>query len=167
MEALPQFQWGSKLGISVALFLACGGFFVFISCLGALVPFNRLPDPDRIFLMSDRVDVLYYGKPPRELMAQEPALRTLRDQSILALAGFMCAIGVLTIGLAWFGLKSGQPWALWTLAVAGTVVVPFWILLFVPYLRIGAPIWLGHPPFMSVPLLLLVPAVILGYLGTQ
>lgn len=170
MESLENFQWGSMLGVSVMLFLLYGGLYVFVSFLAVVVTLEKVAqmmDTDRILYMSDKADVVYYGEAPRDLLAREPAVRKLRDTMFLALAALMCSAGLLVMAIAWFALRRGEMWALVALAVAGFAVVPFYGLMFAPYIRIGAPLVFSIPPYITVPGFLLIPAVVLGWLGLR
>jgi hypothetical protein len=65
-------------------------------------------------------------------------------------------------------LRAGERWALVALTLAGVAVLPFWMLIFRPYVAAGAPLALGDvPPFMWVPAALLIPAAVLGWIGVR
>jgi hypothetical protein len=78
------------------------------------------------------------------------------------------AAGILVVAMAVFALRDGERWALVSLALAGVAVLPFWVLVFRPYVAAGAALSLADlPPFMWVPAALLVPASLLGWIGTR
>lgn len=158
------FRWLSPLGLSVALFLLYGGFYVFI---GALTP--ALSDTEmgrQIGIISARTDRILFGDSPENLLRNDPALARARTIIFNMLGGVLVAAGILVMAVAWFGLRQGQAWALWTLCLAGVVVVPFWWLVFQPYFQAGAPLSFSDiPPFMKVPGVLLIPAFVSGWIG--
>lgn len=84
------------------------------------------------------------------------------------LGGMLVAAGLLVMAAAWFGLRQGQTWTLGTLGIAGVVVLPFWWLVFQPYLQAGAPLTFADiPPFIKIPGVLLVPALVSGWIGLR
>ena len=86
----------------------------------------------------------------------------------MMLAGMLVFSGCIEIGIAWFGLRSGQTWALLTLAIAGIAQIPFWYFVFKPYLNASIHLGLSDiPPFIWIPGVLLLPAIILGWIGLK
>ncbi len=61
------------------------------------------------------------GGTPEQIQAFSPRLFDYISHIQLAASGFMIAFGFMVVGLAWFGIRSGQQWALWT-AVGGHLV---------------------------------------------
>ena len=41
----------------------------------------------------------------------------------VALGGLIIALGVAVIALAWFGIRTGQKWALWTALIAPVIAL--------------------------------------------
>lgn len=170
------FIWASPLGISAALFLLSGALYLFAGVASGLVIsgalarafgpdvgsgalFNTLPY-DRIAFSLDR--------DPVDLLRSDPVLAGLRRLLLLVVSGLLTALGVLVIAMTWFALRDGQAWALIALAVAGLAVIPLWWVALLPYTRAGIPFTPLHvPPFIGVPSTLLLPAVILGWLGLR
>ncbi|HLE13490.1 MAG TPA: hypothetical protein VI776_01980 [Anaerolineales bacterium] len=84
------------------------------------------------------------------------------------IAGFLLLAGVLFISIAWFGLRQAQPWTLTSLFVAGLLALAFWALALSPYFRMGIPVTIGDlPPFIWIPAVLILPAIILGWIGLR
>jgi len=74
----------------------------------------------------------------------------------------------MLISLSWFGLRQGQGWALVALSLGGFAVLPFWWMALQPYFQKGVLLTLADlPPLMLIPGLLLVPAVVLGWIGLR
>lgn len=160
------FHWLTPLGISVVLFLVYGAIYL---AIGALTPIFVDSDVGSGgLIISGRTDTVVFGDTPEHIRQTNPALIQLRRITVQMLAGMLIAAGVMVVALAWFGLRQGQTWALVTLAVAGVAVLPFWYLTLRPYFAPGVSPTLGDlPPFMWVPAALLVPAVLLGWLGLR
>lgn len=164
-SSASEFRWLSPLGISTALFLFYGALYIFVGVLTPILSDTKMGRQSLI--ISARTDRAVFGD-PEKLLQNDPALAKLRAIMFNMLSGFLVAAGVLVIMLAWFGLRQGQDWALGALALAGVVVLPFWWLVFRPYLNAGAPIGLSDiPPFMWVPGVLLTPAVVLAWIGLR
>lgn len=159
-----EFQWLSPLGISVALFLLNGILYILI---GALTPLllNKGVGPIML-IVSPRTDSIVFGRAPAEILRDDPALFQLRTILLRIIGGLLFTAGCFHLALTWFGLRQGQAWALVALAVGGFAVLPFWYLALRPYFREGVNLTLfDAPPFMWVPAALLIPAVVLGWIG--
>jgi hypothetical protein len=163
---MEPFPWGSFLGIAVALFLVWGAIYVIIGVLTPVL-MNRGITP-QILIFSSRTDTALFGATPNELLRDNAPLATFRTILLRLLAGVLVGTGVLLLAVTWYGLRTGRPWALGTLALTGLVVLAYWWLAYLPYARAGVQVGLGDvPPFMWIPAALLVPAVILGWLGLR
>lgn len=54
------------------------------------------------------------------------------------------------------------------MTIDGLAVLPLWYLVFRPYLRADISLSIGDmPPFIWVPTVLFVPAVVLGWIGLR
>jgi len=160
------FKWFSALGISVALFLAIGTLWLLIGAL--TVPLLGKGIGPAIIFVSHSTDEAYFGRSPSELLASDPALSKLRTLLLTVIAGFLLLAGVLCLSVAWFGLRQGQTWALTALSVAGILALGFWVLALLPYARSGIPLTIGDlPPFMWIPALSILPAIIFGWIGLR
>ena len=157
------FRWASPLGIAVSLFLVVGAVHLLI---GILTPFLFDPTAGGSMFLSHRTDTALYGAEPRALLVGDPVLVQLRSTLVMALAGVLVGLGIVELALAWFGVRSGQAWALAALVVAGLGMVPYWMLVLRPYLALGVSVGLGDvPPFMSIPTIMVLPGLISGALG--
>ena len=157
--------WASPLGASTVLFVLYGAVWLLI---GVLAPFLHDSATGRTMLfLSPRTDAALFGADPISPLT-DPALSRLRSLLMIALGSMLAASGILVIAIAFFALREGHGWALAALALAGLVVLPFWLLVFRPYAAAGVAVGLGDvPPFMWVPTALLVPAVVLGWIGVR
>jgi len=101
-------------------------------------------------------------------MQENIPLANLRKIMLPMLAAMLVVSGLSIISIAWFGLRSGHVWAIIVLAIAGIVVLPFWWLVFKPYFEAGIKITLADaPPFIWVPAMLYLPAIIFGWIGLK
>jgi len=162
------FHWFSPLGISVVLFLLHGAIYILV---GGLAPFllNTYTKPDQQYLIiSNRTDSIVFGRAPSELLSDDPALARLRTILLTIMSGLLFVAGFFLIAITWFGLRQGQTWALAALAIGGMVVLPYWFLALRPYFQPGVNLTLADmPPFMWVPAIVLLPAVVLGWIGLR
>ncbi len=147
------------------LFTGVGIFWFLIGVLAALLT-DRGIGPPMIFV-SERTDTELYGGPPDQILDSIPELRVLRHTTVKGvLAGFLVAAGLLTAGVAWFGLRQPQAWVLGLLTVVGVAVLPYWWIAFTPYRQAGIGLTLGDiPPFMWVPAIIMPMASLLGWVG--
>jgi hypothetical protein len=67
----------------------------------------------------------------------------LRWLLLIWLAATFLAFGVMQLAVAWFGLREGHAWALWTLVVGDLVALPYWAAMIRTYIRHGAPLGAG------------------------
>lgn len=155
----------SPRGVAVALFLVGGAVHLVI---GILTPvFADSEVGRRILFLSTRTDALLFGGDPSSMLAADPVLARLRITLLLALGAVLMALGVAEVALAWFGVRTGQTWALWALTIGGLAVLPFWLVILRPYIAAG-PVGLGDlPPFMWIPAVTFVPAIVLAWIGER
>lgn len=159
------FHWLSPLGISVALFLFYGAFYIFI---GVLTPVMADTEMGRqVTISSPEKDNALLGGRTSDLLQANPAMAKLRSMLLNIVGGLLVAAGSLVIAVTWFSLRQGQLWALVALALAGVVVLPFWWLVFRPFAEAGIRVGLALPPFMLIPGVLLMPAVVIGWIGLR
>ena len=166
IQTSVEFRWFSLLGASVILFLLYGLVYLLI---GALTPIMLNSETGRqMLIISPRTDSIVFGRSPSELLRDDPALFQLRTILLIIIGGLLFTAGCFHIALTWFGLRQGHLWALATLAFGGLAVLPFWFLALQPYFRQGVNLSLADmPPFMWVPAVLLLPAIVLGWLGLR
>jgi len=63
------------------------------------------------------------GSTPQQIAAFSPQLYDYISHVQVALAGLIIALGVAVVGLAWFGIRTGQKWALWTAFIAPVIAL--------------------------------------------
>lgn len=151
----------NALGWSTGLFVAFGVVWILI---GALSPFTHdTPTGRSTLIFASSTDTKTFGDTPANVLANEPNLAKLRSVMIHLLSGLMVAAGILIVAVAWFALRTGEPWAWVALSLVGLAVLPFYLLAARPYLAAGATIrFLDLPPFIWVTTALWIPASALG-----
>lgn len=65
----------------------------------------------------------HIGGTPEQILAFSPHLYNYISHLQVAIAGLMIALGVAVSALAWWGIRAGQRWALWTAFAAPFVAV--------------------------------------------
>jgi hypothetical protein len=73
------------------------------------------------------------GGTPDQIMSFSENLYHYISHLQVALSGFIIALGIAVIGLALFGIRRGQGWALWTAFLAPVVAVIIALPLHYPY----------------------------------
>ena len=82
----------------------------------------------------------HVGGTPAQIRNFSPDLYEYISHLQVAVSGFIIALGVAVIALAWYGIKKGERWALLTAFVSPVIAVAVALLLHFPY-GIGT---LGH-----------------------
>ena len=125
--------------------------------------------PEETMLLNPGADRALFGDSPQTLLAHDASLALLYRLTFDLIGGLLFAFGIMQVAIAWFALREGQAWALGALVIADLVFVGGWALVISRYAGAGAPIIGGTilPPNLLVPLVLLLPAAILAYVGLQ
>ena len=63
------------------------------------------------------------GSTPEQIAAFSPQLYDYISHVQVALGGLIIALGVAVVALAWFGIRTGQKWALWTAFIAPVIAL--------------------------------------------
>ena len=147
------------------IFTVVGVFWFLIGVLAAVLTDRDIGMP--MVFISERTDTALYGGHPREVLEKIPELRILRHTTVKgALSGTLVASGLLTAGLAWFGLEEPEAWVLSILTIVGLAVIPYWWISLAPYRDAGITLTLADiPPFMWVPAFMMPIASLLGWVG--
>lgn len=160
------FSWISALGVSVMLFLLSGIIHV---AIGIFAPFMMDTAMGKsILIISSRTDTEFYGAEPASLIAGAPWFAKLRSVVSWGAGAMILIVGLFIIALAWFGLRSFQPWALTILGITGALEILGWLMTLRPYHLAGIRFSLSDlPPVFWIPAALLLPALILGMMGLK
>lgn len=149
------------LDVARGLFLAHGALWVVI---GALTPLMRDSNVGtRTLIFSGPSDTRAFGVTPDELLRDRRVL-LLRGVLLDIVGGLLLAAGALVLATAWFGLGANERWAMAALTTIAIAAPLFWWKAARPYREAGTRIGLGDlPPFMWVPVVLDLPAIVLGW----
>ena len=63
------------------------------------------------------------GGTPEQIAAFSPQLYDYISHVQVALGGLIIALGVAVVALAWFGIRTGQKWALWTAFIVPVIAL--------------------------------------------
>jgi hypothetical protein len=168
-QSLTEFRWFTPLGVAVFLFLL-QGLLTIVASLIAIVFNPRITTaPYRIeggFLLSGRMDSLFYGKSMAEIIQANPQLLEIDRYTLYVRAGIWLAFGIFQIALTWFGIRQGQVWAFWTVVLANIVALAGWLAVILPFVRKGIPLGLDLPPVVLLLAVLILPiAGTIGWIG--
>lgn len=108
----------------------------------------------------------HVGGTPEQIKAFSLDLYEYISHLQVALSAFIIALGVAVIALAWFGIRSGERWALWTAFLTPVIAVAIALPLHFPY-EIGT---LGHLGLIYLDAAILLVGTVLSYRalkGTQ
>jgi hypothetical protein len=151
-----------SLAMGRRLFIVVSGFHLLI---GLLAPILGLPP--EIVGLGPSSDVALYGRSSEELL-RDPVVLGLRWHHTVVVGGLLVGLGVMGLGLSWYGLARRSRWALMTLFVAYGAMLPYWVLMLQQYATAGLQVALGEvQPFVIVPTVLFLPATILCWVGLR
>jgi hypothetical protein len=105
-------------------------------------------------LTSDHV-----GSTPEQIAAFSPQLYDYISHLQVALGGLIIALGVAVVALAWFGIRTGQKWALWTAFMAPVIA----LLISLPLHYIYGLDTLGHLGPIYLDVVILVAGTAMSY----
>ena len=105
----------------------------------------------------------HVGGTPQQIQAFSPALYDYISHLQVALSGFIIALGVAVIALAFFGIRRGDRWALWTAFLAPVIAVGIALPLHFVY---GIATF-GHLGLIYLDALILLAGTIFSYRATR
>ena len=151
--------------LSAVFFGLLGGLSLVV---GLFVPFairggGGHPGPPGLF--HPRPDAALFG--PEPVGERDAArVRTLGIMHFDWLSGNLVSVGILELGLVWFGLARGEVWAYLLLVLANLAITPYYALIVGRYLRAGVrPRLFEIPPLMWVPAFALPVAIVMGWVA--
>ena len=151
------------LQIGSILFVIGG---LFDALIGAATPIVTRAARPNIFMLSARSDLALFGGNAGDLLHESTTLALLYRLTFDLIGTLLLVFGLLVAALAWFGLRHGEWWALWTLVGVEVIFIAGWIVVLSPYFQRGIPIHLAAlPPNLLVPAILLIPAGLLSAIG--
>ena len=103
----------------------------------------------------------HVGGTPAQIRSFSPDLYEYISHLQVAVSGFIIALGVAVIALAWYGIKKGERWALLTAFLSPVIAVAVALPLHFPY-GIGT---LGHLGLIYLDALILAVGTALAYIS--
>jgi hypothetical protein len=101
----------------------------------------------------------HVGSTPEQIAAFSPQLYDYISHVQVALGGLIIALGVAVVALAWFGIRTGQKWALWTAFLAPVIA----LLISLPLHYMYGLDTLGHLGPIYVDVVLLIVGTVMSY----
>jgi len=95
----------------------------------------------------------HVGSTPGQIAAFNPQLYDYISHIQVALGGLIIALGMAVVALAWFGIRTGQKWALWTALIAPVIA----LLIGLPLHYVYGLDTLGHlrPIYLNIVILII------------
>ena len=101
----------------------------------------------------------HVGGTPEQIQSFSQNLYNYISHLQVALSGFIIGLGVSVIALAWFGIRRGEAWAVWTAFIAPVIAVCIALPLHFPY-HIAT---LGHLGLIYLDATILLVGTIISY----
>jgi hypothetical protein len=101
----------------------------------------------------------HVGGTPEQIRAFSPDLYEYISHLQVAVSAFIIALGMAVIALAWYGIRTGQKWAMWTAFLTPVIGVAIAVPLHFPY-GIGT---LGHLGLIYLDAVILLVGTVLSY----
>ncbi len=101
----------------------------------------------------------HVGGTPEQIRTFSPELYNYISHLQVGVSAFIIALGIAVIGLAWFGIRTGQRWAMWTAFIAPVTGVAIALPLHFVY-GIGT---LGHLGLIYLDGAILLVGTVLSY----
>src|SRR5512138_760954 len=148
-QTSPRFVTSADLG---AKFVALAG--IGLIGYGILFLIQNFTGFIELGLTPDRV-----GSTPEQIAAFNPQLYDYISHLQVALGGLIIALGVAVIALAWFGIRTGQKWALWTAFIVPVIA----LLVSLPLHYVYGLDTLGHLGPIYLDVVLLIAGTMMSY----
>ncbi len=100
---------GAKVVALAGIGLIGYGILILIQNFTGLIEIGLTPD--------------HVGSTPEQIAAFSPQLYDYISHVQVALGGLIIALGAAVVALAWFGIRTGQKWALWTAFLAPIIAL--------------------------------------------
>jgi hypothetical protein len=101
----------------------------------------------------------HVGGTPEQIQAFSQNLYNYISHLQVAVAAFIIALGVAVIALAWFGIRNGERWAMWTAFITPVIGVAIALPLHFTY-GIGT---LGHLGLIYLDAVILLVGTVMSY----
>ena len=125
---------------------------------GILFPIQNFSGFIEIGLTPDHV-----GSTPQQIAAFSPQLYDYISHVQVALGGLIIALGMAVVALAWFGIRTGQKWALWTAFLAPVLA----LVISLPLHYVYGLDTLGHLGPIYLDVVILIAGTVMSYNALQ
>src|SRR6185503_14037938 len=105
----------------------------------------------------------HVGSTPEQIAGFNPQLYDYISHVQVALGGLRLALGITVVALAWFGIRTGQKWALWTAFIAPVIALVIGLPLHYAY---GLDT-LGHLGPIYLDVVILIVGTVMSYKALQ
>ena len=105
----------------------------------------------------------HVGGTPAQIRTFSPDLYEYISHLQVAVSGFIIALGVVVMALAWYGIRKGERWALWTAFLGPVIAVGVAVPLHFPY-GIAT---IGHLGLIYLDAMILVVGTVLASAGLR
>ena len=99
------------------------------------------------------------GSTPEQIAAFNPQLYDYISHLQVALGGLIIALGAAVVALAWFGIRSGQKWALWTAFITPVIA----LVISLPLHYVYGLDTLGHLGPIYLDVVILIVGTVISY----
>lgn len=169
MNPLPAFtfRWRSFLGLAVVIFLLWGALNFALAVIVPVSLHGTAAWAQQGLILGQEMDAAVLGPTLTAMSTRDPGFRAYLVSFMDTMCAFMMAYALLDLAVAWYGLRRGWRWALWTLAVANLAIAPYYLAIGLTYARFGVPFQDTIPGFTGVPALITLAATASGWWGLR
>jgi len=148
-QTSPQLVASADLGAKIVALAGIGligyGILFLIQNFTGFVEIGLTPD--------------HVGSTPEQIAAFNPQLYDYISHVQVALGGLILALGVAVVALAWFGIRTGQKWALWTAFIAPVIA----LVISLPLHYVYGLDTLGHLGPIYLDVVILIVGTVMSY----
>lgn len=134
------FRWRSWFGLATILFLLYGAVNVFFAIFVPTSLHQGGAGAAGGLIVGTEADSKVLGRSLATVAQDDPGLSAYLVSFMDTMCMMMMAFALLQLGVAWFGLRRGQMWALWTLAIADLSFIPYAAAYAGVFSRFGVPV---------------------------
>ena len=148
-QTSPQIVMSADLGAKVVALAGIGligyGILFLIRSFTSFIEIGLTPD--------------HVGSTPQQIASFSPLLYDYISHVHVALGGLIIALGVAVVALAWFGIRTGQKWALWTAFIAPIIA----LVISLPLHYVYGLDTLGHLGPIYLDVVILIVGMVMSY----
>ena len=148
-QTSPKLVTAADLGAKVVAVAGIGligyGILFLIQSLTGFIEIGLTPD--------------LVGSTPQQIADFSPQLFDYISHVQVALGGVIIALGMTVVALAWFGIRTGQKWALWTAFIAPVIA----LVISLPLHYVYGLDTLGHLGPIYLDVVILIVGTVMSY----